>query len=304
MAGFVLRQIEPMISAAVRSRRVVAWAIGLLVLVAIAGLQQVFPQLRLDLGGGVVAPSVWLMVLLASMACEYVDAALGMGYGTTLTVLLLMAGFAPLQIVPCVLLSQLVCGALATAMHHRDGNVDFLRDGQARRSAMVLSSLSFVGALAAVVLALRMDARWLSLLIALIVLGVGLLVLATARRTLRFRPGHLMAVGLVAAFNKGISGGGYGPLITSGQVVSGTQPRQAIAIAALAETVTCVVGLGAYLLLGGGLDWALAFPLVLGAVMSVPLATLTVRRIPGALLRYAIGGMTTVLGLVAVLRVM
>ena len=39
-------------------------------------------------------------IFLAALFCEYIDSALGMGYGTTLTPLLLLAGFDPLEIVP------------------------------------------------------------------------------------------------------------------------------------------------------------------------------------------------------------
>jgi uncharacterized membrane protein YfcA len=53
----------------------------------------------------------------------------------------------------------------------------------------------------------------------------------------------------VAAFNKGLSGGGYGPLVTAGQVVSGLPPKHAVAISSVAESFTCVVGLAAYLAL-------------------------------------------------------
>lgn len=43
---------------------------------------------------------------------RYVDASLGMGYGTTLTVLLVMPGFPVTQVVVAALLQQLVAGGL------------------------------------------------------------------------------------------------------------------------------------------------------------------------------------------------
>jgi len=49
-----------------------------------------------------------IMVTLSSFVMEVVDAAMGMGYGTILTPVLLMVGFDPLQVVPAVLVSQLV----------------------------------------------------------------------------------------------------------------------------------------------------------------------------------------------------
>ncbi|NQT39230.1 MAG: sulfite exporter TauE/SafE family protein, partial [Planctomycetes bacterium] len=221
----------------------------------------------------------------------------GMGYGTTLTPLLLLAGFEPLQIVPCVLLSEFVSGTIAGLMHHRDGNVDFLRDRQARGTVVWLSTLSVVGAVAAVTLALRLPKFWLTAIIAIIILSVGIETLATVRRRLRYRRGHIIAVGAVAAFNKGLSGGGYGPLVTAGQIVSGVPAKSAVAITSIAEAVTCIVGLLAYVVIRGGLDFALAVPLTAGAVLSVPMATLTVRRLPESLMRYSVGVVTCLLGI-------
>ena len=64
-------------------------------------------------------------LILLSFFCEFVDSTLGMGYGTTLTpVLMLCFGFEPLEIVPAVLLSELVSGLLGAFMHHLNGNVN------------------------------------------------------------------------------------------------------------------------------------------------------------------------------------
>ncbi len=41
-----------------------------------------------------------------------------------LTPMFLLMGFSPMQIVPAILLSELVSGLLAGFFHHREGNVD------------------------------------------------------------------------------------------------------------------------------------------------------------------------------------
>ena len=240
--------------------------------------------------------SALLLIFLAALGCEYLDSSLGMGYGTTLTPLLLLAGYAPLQIVPAVLLSELVTGLAAGAMHHRDGNIDLRHDPAARRTFGLLALLSALGAIVAVMLAVKISAAWFSLLIALIILGVGLLTLVTARRQIRYHRGGILTLGLIAAFNKGLSGGGYGPLVTAGQVVSGVPARQAVAITSLAEALTCAVGLAAYVYFQRGIEWSLTLPLMAGALLSVPLATATVRHLPETAIRRGVGLFTLVLG--------
>ncbi len=287
-------------AAGLRHRRVQIWAAAVTLIVLALALQALAPQWHLIPSlAGPLEPAVLLAVFTAALVCEYIDSSLGMGYGTTLTPLLLLAGFEPLQIVPCVLLSEFVTGLAAGIMHHRDGNVDFLRDSRARSATLLLTVLSTLGAATAVLFAIKVSKFWLTAIIAVIVLSVGVVTLATIRRRLQYRPSHIIALGGLAAFNKGLSGGGYGPLVTAGQVVSGISPKHAVAITSLAESFTCFVGLIAYLLLQHGkIDWTLAAPLTSGALLSVPVATLTVRRLPETVMRGSVGALTCVLGLV------
>ena len=77
-----------------------------------------------------ISLAIFIGVAILSLLCEYMDASIGMGYGTTLTPILLIFGFSPLQVVPAVLLGQLVGGAVGGLAHHRLGNIklDFRRD--------------------------------------------------------------------------------------------------------------------------------------------------------------------------------
>jgi uncharacterized protein len=248
-------------------------------------------------------PRAAILVFLVALSCEYLDSSLGMGYGTTLTPILLLSGFAPLDIVPAILLSEALTGAAAGLLHQRDGNVNFLRDARARRTALLLILLSTAGAIAAAVLAVKISKGTLTLFIATIIIAMGVVILLTLNRPFRYRPAGIVAIGAVAAFNKGLSGGGYGPLVTSGQVVSGLPSKHAIAITSVAESFTCVIGLTAYLALGRQINWGLTIPLVTGALLSVPVATLTVRRLPERGLRLVVGLVTLALGALSLMAV-
>ena len=245
-----------------------------------------------------------LAIFLAALVCEFMDSSLGMGYGTTLTPVLLLAGFEPLAIVPAVLLSELMTGLAAGLLHQRDGNVDFLHDARARKTTLLLGSLSGVGALLAVWVAVSISRFWLGLFIAGIILAMGVIILLTRNRRVKYRSGGIVAVGAVAAFNKGLSGGGYGPLVTAGQVVSGLPAKHAVAVTSVAESLTCLIGVLGYLALGRSIAWELAMPLALGALLSVPMATLTVSRTSEATLRCVVGVVTLVLGAVALIKLL
>lgn len=249
-------------------------------------------------------PSLEVLVLVAFLAflAEYVDSSLGMGYGTSLTPALLLLGFAPLHVIPLVLLSEFLTGLLAGGFHHAFRNVDFSRGSRHLRVAGVLTACSLVGVGISVLVAVQLPESVLMAYIGAMVLAVGLLILATANRVFRFSWPRLTAVGLVAAFNKGMSGGGYGPVATGGQILTGVETKSAIGITSLSEGMTSLAGFLLFLAVGVVTDLTLAVPLLLGGVLSVPVATYTVKRAPMRFLRVIVGVAIVVLGLLVVAR--
>lgn len=215
--------------------------------------------------------------------------------------ILLLLGFSPIEIVPAVLISELITGIFAAGMHHRVGNVDF-RSSKNRRVGLVLGGMSVVGTVVAVFLAVGLPENIVRLYIGAIVLVMGLLILWRRKRVLPFSWGRLMVIGAIAAFNKGIGGGGYGPLVTSGQIVSGIGAKSAIGITSLAEGITCAVGVATFLLLRPETSWALAPPLLLGALISVPFAAFTVKRLPERGFMLVVGIVVLALGVLTLVR--
>lgn len=241
-----------------------------------------------------------LFIILLAFICEYIDSTLGMGYGTTLTPLLLIMGYQPLQIVPAVLLSELITGISAGFSHHMLKNVNLKIGTKDFKVSMLMAGCSVFGTLAAVIVALNIPSFYVKVYIGILVLGMGILVLATLNKTFSFSWKRIASLGLLAAFNKGISGGGYGPLVTSGQILSGTDSKPAIGITSLAEGLTCLVGVITYIAwTNHAIDWILAPSLVLGAILSVPFAAFTVKKFKSARLRLMVGVATVILGIVA-----
>jgi uncharacterized membrane protein YfcA len=240
-----------------------------------------------------------ILIILLAFVCEYIDSSLGMGYGTTLTPLLLLMGYQPLQIVPAVLLSELFTGLSAGFFHHKAKNVNLKIGTIAFKIAIVMAGCSVFGTLIAVFVALKISSFVLKLYIGILVLSMGILILVTLNKTFRFTWKKITSLGLLAAFNKGISGGGYGPLVTSGQILSGVNSKNAIGITSLAEGLTCLVGVITYLAFTNHtIEWVLAPSLVVGALASVPFSALTVKRLRIHWLKIAVGVGTLILGLV------
>lgn len=268
-----------------------------------------------------------IAIALIAFLAEYVDSTLGMGYGTTLSPILLILGFKPLQVVPAVLLSELVTGLLAGFAHHAMGNVNFKPETTNPRLiskklkelgyiesfrqgiplhlkvAALIASCSIVGSTLAVFLAVNLSTLYLTLYIGILVLIIGLSILITVNKDYGFSWRRITGLALIASFNKGISGGGYGPVVTGGQLLSGVDGRNAIGITSLAEGLTCIVGVIAYVLTKGLIDWVLAPYIVIGAVLSVPLSAYTVRRFSVKKLKILIGIVTIALGVTTLVKV-
>ena len=242
--------------------------------------------------------NIELIIPITALAfvCELVDSSLGMGYGTTLTPLLLLLGYEPLEIVPAVLFSEFITGVLAGMCHHEFGNVNLKPGARDFEVTGVLTGLSIVGVLLAVGIAISMPQWMVKLYIGVLVLVIGLVILKNSRRDMPFSWRRIGLLGFLAAFNKGISGGGYGPVVTGGQVLAGIRGRSAVGIASLAEGITSIVGVAIYYASGASVSWHLVPSLVLGAVLSVPLAAYIVSRIPTGRLTLLIGGLSTTLG--------
>ena len=239
-----------------------------------------------------------VIIMILAFVCEYVDSSLGMGYGTTLTPLLMIMGYNPLQIVPAILLSELFTGLTAGYLHHKAKNVNFKFGSKDLKIAMVMAVCSIFGSVIAVFLAIKLPSLWVKLYIGILVFVMGVIILVFATRTFRFSWKKITSLGLLAAFNKGISGGGYGPLVTGGQILSGVNSKNAIGITSLAEGLTCIVGVAAYLAFSNyKVEWNLAPSLVVGAMLSVPFAAYTVKKFKPKGLKIIVGVATVVLGL-------
>ena len=245
---------------------------------------------------------VGIFILVIAFILEYFDATLGMGYGTALTPVLLIIGLEPLQIVPAVLISAIVAGLFASLAHQKVGNVNF-RKPRIHKIVMMLAACSIIGAVAAVFIAVNISTFYLTLYIGLLVTAMGLLILWKRKAKTSFSKGKMLVLGIVAAFNKGISGGGYGPLVTSGQILSGVDGKHAIGITTLAEGLTCIVAAGLFIFMETPIiDWELAAILTLGAALSVPFSALTVKKIKIEGMTTLIGGATVLLGLVTLIE--
>lgn len=200
-------------------------------------------------------------LFLAAFACGFIDSALGMMYGVILSPVLIIAGFDPLLVIPSVLLSQAAGGFSAGFFHHKFRNVNFRLHSSDSKVVYVATSTGIAATVVAVLVAVNVPQVVLETYIGLLVLVLGILLLSRVR--FRFSWKKISVVSVIGSFNKGLTGGGFSPVVVSGQITAERTPRQAIGTTVLAKAPIAVAAFLYTLSLGGFLSGVFFFLSVL-----------------------------------------
>ncbi|MGC9983748.1 MAG: sulfite exporter TauE/SafE family protein [Polyangia bacterium] len=252
---------------------------------------------------GVYVPHTSLFAIsLAAFMCEFVDSAFGMGFGTMLAPLLLVAGFSPTDVVPVILVSELLTGFGAAFFHAKDENVSFARGSKPLSAGILLSIGSVLGVFIGAPVFLKSSTRLLTLFIGVIITISGVAIFYCLDHAFRYRRAGVFTLATIAAFNKTLSGGGYGPLMTSGQLLVGVEAKAAAAITSLSEGVTCLCASAIFVASRGHYNLDLLIAVLTGSLLVVPLATGSVRRLNERTMKKGIGVATLILGCWTVLK--
>ena len=248
---------------------------------------------------GWVGTNNWTIVWWVVICCaffEYMDSAGGMGYGTALTPLLLMAGFDPKQVVPLVMITEMVTGLIAGIVHGEFENVEWkLRPMNETTKLVVMVAITGMIAtmisVSAVYKIFLVAKFWIKLYVAILLIVMGVCSVLTAKKFVKYRPNLMWIFAFVGGFNKGVGGGGYGPVITVGGLLSGVPVKSMVAVTSLAEGLTClaaVVMWFALLTTGVVIDYMLLPSFVIGTILAAVMAPYTTRVIPERFWRWAV----------------
>lgn len=251
--------------------------------------------------GGMSSRDIFRLLGLC-FACELIDSGLGMGYGTILTPTLLLMGYSPEDIVPTVLLSELLSGFSAALFHHGIRNVELGRGGRDLRPALILAAGSLAGVSVGVLVSVNLPRVALNMVIGCIIFMSGLFVILLSRSVITYRRWRMVLLSVVASFNKAVSGGGYGPLVTSGQILSGIQTRASVGITSFAEAFTCLLAVTLFLLQGGTINLVIFIPMAAGALSSVPFAVFAIKLSNEDHLKMVIGVLTMTMGALTIYK--
>ena len=268
--------------------------------------------------------TIILIVTLAFVG-EFIDSSMGMLYGTILSPLLIILGYEPLVVVPSILLSQACGGFVASIFHHKFTNASFraktinpkiiikkLKEVGITKSfkigfsedikiVFIISSLGIVSTILAVIFALSIPKWALKSYIGVLVILMGFILLS--KRQFKFTWKKMLGIGILSSFNKGLSGGGFGPVVTTGQIIAGNNSKSSIASTTLSEVPICLTAFLTYFLINGFSDWIFLSALTLGSVIAAPLGALLTSKINEKRLRPILGTITLILGIWTIYKI-
>jgi uncharacterized membrane protein YfcA len=243
-----------------------------------------------------------LLLVFIAFLTAVIDIIFGMGFGLTMTPILLFLNYTPKEIVPALLLSSLVGNILSSYFNHRLGNADFSPGGHLFKLVMIIGIVGMVGSLIGAVVNTGISNFYLGLYIGSLITGSGLFLLLNKTMSTGFSWAKIVLLSLFGSFNKGISGSGFGPIITTGMLYMKIKEKEAVSVQSFAELFVSLVGFITFIVSGAIVNWDLTLSLFVGVAASAPVASFIVNKSGEGTLRSAIAIVTIILGVATLVR--
>jgi uncharacterized membrane protein YfcA len=226
----------------------------------------------------------WSAVAVGFLA-QAIDGALGMAYGITSTTFLLSAGASPAMASASVHIAEVFTTGVSGVSHARLGNVD-------KKLFLRLLVPGTVGAVLGAVLVTQIDGKIMKPFISAYLLLMGVYILSKVWRKIKPRTGepkHVGKLALLGGFVDSAGGGGWGPVVTTTLVGSGSDPRATIGSVNFAEFFLALAGAASFTLLIGSGVWVLVLGLVIGGLFAAPFAAMMTKKLSSRVLLILVG---------------
>lgn len=235
--------------------------------------------------------NIWFFILVGFIA-QTIDGALGMAYGVSSMSMLLTLGVSPAAASASVHASKVFTNLASGIAHWSFGNVDW-------KLVKKLSLSGMVGGAAGAFLLTRIPEQIIRPIISVYLVLMAILIFwkVLKRREIKEVNTHIYPLGTIGGFFDALGGGGWGPIVTSTLLARGNHPRFTIGSVNTAEFFVAFIQSVMFVLTIGFTHWQVILGLIIGGVVSAPMAALLVKKIPIRPLTNMIGFVIAVMGL-------
>jgi uncharacterized membrane protein YfcA len=207
--------------------------------------------------------------------------------------MLLTLGISPAAASASVHASKVFTNLASGISHWSFGNVDW-------RLVKKLGLSGMVGGAIGALLLSTIPENVLKPIVAIYLIAMAALIfrkVVVNQREIKEVHTHLYPLGLIGGFFDALGGGGWGPIVTSTLLARGNHPRYTIGSVNTAEFFVAVVQSLTFVVTIGLVHWQIILGLIIGGIISAPLAAFLVRKIPVQPLMNVIGFVIAVMGL-------
>ena len=230
---------------------------------------------------------------LVGAAAQFVDGLLGMGFGITSASLLTVLGYSAVAASAGTHAAKVGTTLVSGVSHWREGNVDW----RVLITVGVPGAIgAFIGAVVLTNIALDGARIWMAAILFLL----GLTIIArfgygkSLFPAMKLRTRNLWPIGLFGGFVDATGGGGWGPVATpSLMTVTRHKPHRIVGTVSASEFLVAASASIGFLFGAGeaGVPWLAVLGLVIGGVITAPIAARLAKKAPTAPLGVAVGGM-------------
>ena len=230
---------------------------------------------------------------LVGAAAQFVDGLLGMGFGITSASLLTVLGYSAVAASAGTHAAKVGTTLVSGVSHWREGNVDW----RVLITVGVPGAIgAFIGAVVLTNIALDGARIWMAAILFLL----GLTIIArfgygkSLFPAMKLRTRNLWPIGLFGGFVDATGGGGWGPVATpSLMTVTRHKPHRIVGTVSASEFLVAASASIGFLFGAGeaGVPWLAVMGLVIGGVITAPIAARLAKKAPTAPLGVAVGGM-------------
>jgi len=243
-----------------------------------------------------------IFIIVLAFIFEIIDSGLGMMYGTLLTPILLILGYPVATVIPCILMSQAAGGFIGSLFHNKYGNTNLIGITKDFKIAILVIISGLIAVTLGVTFASYIPETFLKGYIGILAIAMG--ILCIVKPIFNFNWWKVVIMGFLASFNKSSTGGGFGPLCSTGLILGGLKSKTSIALTTLSEVPLCIISFVMYVYLKGFPDLYFLLILCLGSALGGTLGPRICAKMDLNILQKIVGILAIISGCLITLKLL